>query len=255
MDNRHQSLLTAVFLVAGSGSRISKLTKNPKCLLRIKNKTLLELNIKKLIKFGVKNFIIVMGFKKKIIINHIKALSKEKKINIKYIDNKSYISKGNSHSLFLGLKSIKVGPCIFLDGDIILHSNILKKFIVFNKKNSALVGKGSIKDVECAKVFINKKNKIKYMIDKTLAGKEITKSHNFLGEAIGVIKLDNNYRNKFIKILKKFLSKKENFKKNWEKPLNEFMKNCDLDYLFTKSEKWIEIDDKKDYEKAKKIFL
>ena len=81
------------------------------------------------------------------------------------------------------------------------------------------------------------------MIDKTLAGKEITKSHNFLGEAIGVIKLDNNYRNKFIKILKKYLSKKENFKKNWEKPLNEFMQNCDLDYLGLKL--ILEIDDKK----------
>ena len=33
------------------------------------------------------------------------------------------------------------------------------------------------------------------------------------------------------------------------------MKNYDLDYLYTKSEKWIEIDNKKDYEKAKKIFL
>ena len=255
MDKRHQSLLTAVFLVAGSGTRISKLTKNPKCLLKIKNKTLIELNIEKLIKFGVKNFIIVMGFKKKLIIDHIKTLKNEKKINIKYIDNKSYISKGNSHSLFLGLKSMKRGPCIFLDGDIILHSDILKKFIVFNRKNSALVGKGSIKDIECAKVFINKKNKIKYMIDKVLASKEIMNSHNFLGEAIGLIKLDNNYKNKFIKILKNFFFKKKNFKKNWEKPLNEFIKNYDLDYLYTKSEKWIEIDNKKDYEEAKKIFL
>ena len=255
MDKRYLSHLTAVFLVAGRGTRISKLTKNPKCLLKIKKKTLIELNIKKLIKFGVKHFVIVLGFKKKLIIDHLKVFKNEKKNNIKYIVNKSYISKGNSHSLFLGLKNVNRGACIFLDGDIVLHENALKNFILYNKKNSALVGKGSIKDVECAKVFINKKNKIKYMIDKALAGKEILDNHSFLGEAIGLIKLDNNYRKKFITILKEFLSKKKNYKKNWEKPLNEFMENYNLDYLYTKTKKWIEIDNKKDYEKAKKIFL
>ena len=30
------------------------------------------------------------------------------------------------------------------------------------------------------------------------------------------------------------------------------MKNFNLDYLYTNSQKWIEIDDKKDYETAKK---
>ena len=141
-----------------------------------------------------------------------------------------------------------------MDGDIVLNLNILKKFVDFSKKNSALVGKGNIKDAECAKVFVNKNNMIKYMIDKTLASKEILNNHKFLGEAIGVIKLDDKYKNKFIKILKKFLLKKKNFKKNWEKPLNEFMRNSNLDYFFTKSKKWIEIDSKRDYEQAKKIF-
>ena len=93
------------------------------------------------------------------------------------------------------------------------------------------------------------------MIDKALAGKEILDNHSFLGEAIGLIKLDNNYRKKFIITLKEFLSKKKNYKKNWEKPLNEFMENYNLDYLYTKTKKWIEIDNKKDYENAKKIFL
>ena len=80
------------------------------------------------------------------------------------------------------------------------------------------------------------------------------KNFTFLGEAIGIIKLSDNYKNKFIKILQKFLSKKKNYKKNWEKPLNEFLLHYNLDYEFTKSDKWIEIDNKKDYLKAKKSF-
>ena len=254
MDKRYANFITAVFLVAGRGTRISKLTNNPKCLLKINNQSLITSNIKKLIHFGIKNFVIVTGFKKKLIIDHLKMYEKNKKINIKYIDNKFYISKGNSYSLLLGLKNVKSRQCIFLDGDVVIKSEILKKFIYFNKKNSALVGKGSVKDVECAKVFINKKKKIRYMIDKVLAGKEILKNHFFLGEAIGLIKLNKKYRERLISVLNLFLSKKKNYKKNWEKPLNEFMKNFNLDYLYTNSQKWIEIDDKKDYETAKKIF-
>lgn len=254
MDKRYLKSLTAVLLLAGRGSRISELTKNPKCLLKINNFTLLQLNINHLSNLGIKSFLLVVGYKKKIIFNFFKKKIKKKNINLKFINNKFYISKGNSYSLLLGLKGIRFGPCIFLDGDIAIDKEILKKFVKSKKKNSALIGKGSIRDVECAKTFINKKKEIKYMIDKTLADKRVTSKYSFLGEAIGIIKLDNNHRKKLINVLKKFLVKKENYFKNWEKPLNEFMKDNILNYYFTRSKKWIEIDNKKDYQLAKKIF-
>ncbi len=79
-------------------------------------------------------------------------------------------------------------------------------------------------------------------------------SSKFLGEAVGIIRLDNNYRKKLIFILNKFLGDKKNLKKNWENPLNIFMSKNNLDYVYTKSNKWIEIDNKQDYFKAKRIF-
>ena len=75
-----------------------------------------------------------------------------------------------------------------------------------------------------------------------------------MGEAVGIIRLDNNYRKKLIFILNEFLGDKKNLKKNWENPLNIFMSKNNLDYFYTKSNKWIEIDNKQDYLKAKQIF-
>ncbi len=251
MDKRLCKSTHIIILAAGKGSRISNYTKKPKSLLQISNKSILESNIDKFMKVGAKNFTLVLGYKDFL----FKKITKSYKnnINIKITKNKNYISKGNSYSLLLGLKKIN-SRCIFLDGDIMIDFKILKHFLKSKKFNLALVGKGDISDQECAKVFINKSKKIKYMIDKKFAKQDVLKSSKFLGEAVGIIRLDNGHRKKLICILNKFLSKKKNLKKNWENPLNIFMSKNNLDYYYTKSNKWIEIDNKQDYLKAKRIF-
>ena len=251
MDKRLCDSTHIIILAAGRGSRISNYTKQPKSLLQISNKSILESNIDKFINLGAKNFTLVLGYKDylfKKILNTYKN-----NINIKIAKNKNYISKGNSYSLLLGLKKTN-SKCIFLDGDIMIDFKILKHFLESKKNNLALVGKGDISDKECAKVFINQNKKIKYMIDKKFAKHDVLVSSKFLGEAVGIIRLDNNYRKKLIFILNKFLGDKKNLKKNWENPLNIFMSKNNLDYFYTKSNKWIEIDNKQDYLKAKQIF-
>lgn len=251
MDKRLCNSTHIIILAAGKGSRISNYTKQPKSLLQISNKSILESNIEKFINVGAKNFTLVLGYKDylfKKIINTYKN-----NINIKIAKNKNYITKGNSYSLLLGLKKAN-SKCIFLDGDIMIDFKILQNFLETKKFNLALVGKGDISDQECSKVFINKHKKIKYMIDKKLAKRDVLVSSKFLGESVGIIRLDNNYRKKLIFTLNKYLSEKKNLKKNWENPLNIFMSKNNLDYYYTKSNKWIEIDNKQDYLKAKRIF-
>lgn len=252
MDQRKSKYPSVVILAAGRGTRISRFTKIPKSLLKIENeKTILETNIEKFIRLGVKKIIVVVGYKKKLFISILKKY--KKKIKIDVIHNKFYISKGNSYSLLLGLQRSD-SSSTFIDGDIMIDFSILKNFFKFKKENIALVGKGHINDLECAKVFINKKKKIKYMIDKKLAGKKILRDHSFLGEAVGIINLTNKAKEKFIFILKKFLKERKNYQKNWEKPLNVFIEKNDLNFYFTKSNKWIEIDNKSDFLAAKLKF-
>ena len=77
MDQRKSKYPSVVILAAGRGTRISRFTKIPKSLLKIENeKTILETNIEKFIRLGVKKIIVVVGYKK----NFISILKKYKKI-------------------------------------------------------------------------------------------------------------------------------------------------------------------------------
>ena len=58
---------SAIFLLAGSGNRIAKLTKEPKCLLKINNQTIIDRNFRILKKLNIKKIILVLGFKKNLI--------------------------------------------------------------------------------------------------------------------------------------------------------------------------------------------
>ena len=251
MDQRKSKYPSVVILAAGRGTRISRFTKIPKSLLKIENeKTILETNIEKFIRLGVKKIIVVVGYKKKLFISILKKY--KKKIKIDVIHNKFYISKGNSYSLLLGLQRSD-SSSTFIDGDIMIDFSILKNFFKFKKENIALVGKGHINDLECAKVFINKKKKIKYMIDKKLAGKNIERS--FISRrSRGIIKnLTNKAKKNLYLFLKNFL-KKRKLSKELGKPLNVFIEKNDLNFYFTKSNKWIEIDNKSDFLAAKLKF-
>ena len=59
--------MEAIFLLAGLGSRISKLTKNPKCLLKINNEEIILRNLRLLKKYKIKNITIVLGYRKMVI--------------------------------------------------------------------------------------------------------------------------------------------------------------------------------------------
>ena len=56
--------MEAIFLLAGFGKRISALTKNPKCLLKINNEKLILRNLRLLKKQKIKDITIVLGYKK-----------------------------------------------------------------------------------------------------------------------------------------------------------------------------------------------
>ena len=249
MDQKIKNL-NVILLVAGEGKRISNLTKKPKCLLKIGNKTILHKNLFIWKKIGLKKIFVVLGYKSKIIEKELKLLDKHFKIIKLY--NKKYKYWGNSYSLFLGLKKI-TGSVIIFDGDLIYDKKILSSFLNKSSANSILTGPGKINDKECAKIFLDKNGHVKKIIDKESISKKKYSNLKFLGEALGIVKLSNQYVKKLRKSLKTFLSVKKNLNLNWEKAFNHFLEKNKLNYYFTKSKKWIEIDNKKDFIKALKI--
>ena len=146
--------LSAIFLLAGFGKRISDVTNNPKCLLKINKKTLIDRNLDILKKLGISNVIFVLGYKKQMIKKQIKEF--EKFFNFKFTFNNDYRSKGNTFSLLKGLEK-SYGNTLVFDGDLIFSSRILKSFLKNNENSSFLIGKTPITNIECAKALADKK--------------------------------------------------------------------------------------------------
>ena len=72
--------IPAIILAAGKGKRLRPYTeKNPKVLIEVQGKTLLEYNLLNLIEVGVKHFIIITGYKADIVENWIQKYILSKK--------------------------------------------------------------------------------------------------------------------------------------------------------------------------------
>ena len=87
-----------IIIAAGPGSRLKPLTDdNPKCLLKIKKKTILDYQLQVFKKNKLNNINIIVGHQK----------HKLKRKNIKRIENKNYKRNNILNSLFSAKKIIK----------------------------------------------------------------------------------------------------------------------------------------------------
>jgi len=248
MDKK--SDLSAIILVAGFGKRISNYTSKPKCLLKIKNSTIIERNLKYLNELGINKIYIVVGYKASEVKKKIKNFLKRTKINVKIIKNIKYLTHGNCYSLYLALLKVN-SDVIYFDGDLVYDKNILIEYLKHKSKNSVLVGKGNEKDIECAKIFYLNHN-IKRIVEKRIYK---NKKYKFLGESLGINKLEQKYIDVFINLAKKKFKIKKNLNLNWDTFYDKFILNkLKIKYCFTKKNKWTEIDTYEDYKASLKIF-
>ena len=239
--------ISAVILVAGIGKRISEYTNKPKCLLKIKGESLLSRNIRFLKNNGIKNIIVVAGFKSNLVVKELGKIKKKPHVTV--VLNKKFKTHGNCYSLKLGAEKIN-GNLIYFDGDVVYEYKTLKTYLNNKSMNSILVGKGDINDIECAKVFsINKK--IERVIEKKTF---FNKKYKFIGEAIGINKLGKKEVKRFLRVSNIVFKNKNNLNLNWDTFYDKFLlKKIKINYFKISSKKWVEIDTYNDFKKAKKI--
>ena len=91
-----------VILAAGIGSRFGNTIDKPKCLLKINNKTIIQILIENLILEGIKKINVVTGFKKDEIVSHLSTI---RNIDINYIYNKNFKRFGSGYSWYQSLKN------------------------------------------------------------------------------------------------------------------------------------------------------
>ena len=149
--------MQAVILAAGKSTRTYPLTVDiPKVLLKVINKTLLEHNLDQL--QGIVNeAIIIVGFKKEMIIDSLG--DKYNDIHIKYVEQKEQL--GTGHALLTAEQLIK-GKFLVLAGDDLYSRKDINELLKYNF--AALCQ--TVKDPSNFGVFITEGNRVKGIVEK-----------------------------------------------------------------------------------------
>ncbi|MBL6765231.1 MAG: NTP transferase domain-containing protein [Verrucomicrobiae bacterium] len=238
---------TAVVLLAGYGSRLSGLTRDPKSLLKVGDRSILKRHLAAFRRLGFRRVVLVVGYRKDLVIAEAGAAADALEIHV--VANDDYERKGNGCSLLMGLEAAK-GAVVVFDGDLVYSPSILERFMAGSARNAVLIGPAAMDDVECTKALTDETNHVRKMVDKRLISDEELIAHRFAGEAIGVMKFDDAHRLHLIELLRDYYSEENRLLHNWEHPLNRFIARHDVAGHHEASEDWIEIDTPEDFEAA-----
>ncbi len=135
--------MKAVILAAGTGSRLGNIFPNtPKCLIKLRGKTILEQNLETLKNLGIKEeeTIIVIGGKGEVW--NSENRERIKKIHKNIIINNENIEKNQAYSFWLGVKEIN-DNLLCIDGDTLFDELVLKKLIECEYTSCFITKKGS----------------------------------------------------------------------------------------------------------------
>ncbi len=222
--------MKAVILAAGAGTRIGN--QLPKCLMELPSgKTIIGNQIDILKKNGIREIVIVVGFKKDIIM--------ERHPDVIYKYNPFYHMTNTSKSLMMALQSIDAGDILWLNGDVFLESEVVG-MVLSEKGNVIAVNKAKCDDEE-----------VKYRTDNRGRIVEISKRvEHAEGESVGVNKIVAGSFELFMESLRQ-CNDNDYFERGIEICISKGMNFSPVDISKCKC---IEIDFKEDFEKVKEFF-
>jgi choline kinase len=236
--------MQAIILAAGLSKRLRPLTDSvPKCLLKVGEKTLLEMTIDNVLKNNINEFVMVTGYRE----NMIKEFIAEKFPNlaITYVTNPDYENNNNSYSLWM-TKNFIHGASILLDSDILFDFRIISKLLDSEHNNLLAVNCNHTLGEEEIKVIVDSRNKILHI------GKELDPLASY-GESIGIEKFSFSFFTKLQEILERKIVKERNVNEFYEKSFQELYDSGNAMYGIDVSEyKSMEIDFPEDLKRAQK---
>jgi len=167
--------MKAIILAAGEGKRLGRAKGDqPKCLVKIGDKSLLHHQLDALRKVGIHRILMVVGYKRKQVIEH----TREFPLDFTFVTNPRYSNTNTAYSLWLA-KDKMDEAFLYLNADVLFHPGVLERVINDLHENTMAVVKGSCGEEE-VKVICKD-----HLIERI--GKNIAPSACY-GEFIGIAK-------------------------------------------------------------------
>ncbi|HET7116155.1 MAG TPA: phosphocholine cytidylyltransferase family protein [Hanamia sp.] len=239
--------MKAVILAAGISSRLRPLTDNtPKCLLKVGEKSILELTIDNIIANDFADLIIVTGYLEEKIKNFVS--NKYPDLNVTYIYNEVYGSTNNIYSLWLTKESVLEDELLLMDCDIIFDKEIITKLLASEYESCLALKRHNVQDEEI-KVKTGENGRVLEI------GKEV-KLQDATGESIGIEKFGVETLKQLFIILERKIVVEKNANQFYEAAFQEMAdKGANIYTVDTTDYICMEIDTIADLEAARLILL
>ncbi len=128
--------MKAVILAAGEGKRLRPFTETmPKVMLPVANKPIIEHVVEALKKSGITKIVIVVGYKKQVILEHFKDFEG---VDIDFVTQDKQL--GTAHALLQAKDKVK-GSFLVLAGDNVIDRNSVSKIVDVDSDYCVLIKK------------------------------------------------------------------------------------------------------------------
>ena len=187
--------MIGVILAAGMAKRLRPLTdKKPKCLLEVGGKTLLQRTLDAMISAGVKEFLVVTGYRENMIREFLTIRYPQSTIN--FIDNPDYEHNNNIFSLWLAMEKLHGNEVLLMDSDILCDPEAVRR--VARKTVPALAMQQHELGEEEMKIVVDAEGRITE-ISKTCSPVDA------IGESVGIEKMTAEYTEAIYQELRKMI--------------------------------------------------
>lgn len=240
--------MQAIILAAGCGNRLKPITdKIPKCLVEVNGVPLLVNTLQQLSNFDINEVIIVVGYKKDMVINKIGHTFQH--IKITYVENNLYNKTNNVYSLYLAKNYIH-DDTILLECDLFYRKNIIDAILSGNEDCNILVSPFEHDTMEGTVIKVGNDNIAKSLIIKRDQG--LNFDYSDVMKTVNIYKLKSNFiTNKFLPSIELYI-KTESVESYYELVLGSiiYFGNSHIKVIPINASEWIEIDDINDLKLA-----
>ena len=228
--------MKAIILAAGKGSRLYPLTLDkPKGLLKIGNETILDRLVRQFRECGIEEILIVVGYQKKIIMNHFGS-------SVRYIDYDDFENTNNLHTLWSIRNELNENVLISF-ADLILHKSIIKNLIASD--NNLVMAIDTSQVLEGTMRVSIKDERIKNITTTSIDEAD--------GNFIGIAKINKNSCKVLVEEMSKLID--GCYKDYYTIAIDNIVrKGLQVNYYDVKNIIWREVDTKIEYEEVLSIY-
>jgi choline kinase len=236
--------MIGVILAAGMAKRLRPLTDTqPKCLLKVGERTLLERTVDAQLAAGINELVVVTGYRGEMIrdflTNHYPTLT------IHFIHNADYEHNNNIFSLWMTRPYTDGKDFLLMDSDILLDPKLVKAIV--EQEGTAL----ALNRHECGE------EEIKIIVDSESRVVELSKTCSIadaIGESVGVERIASDYSTALFHELEQMIEREGLIDIFYERaferliPQGHHFRVVDTTDFFS-----IELDTVEDFERAKEL--